>query len=145
METMNVQFDELTHMASEQLGSGPDLHGLTCGHISSGLDLLFQLMFDEYFKSPSAVSTPISTTTLLPSDTIGASSSTTIDQEAPSPSTSPNIKATNSPINSKNVETNEEVAIFDSDTFTNPFAPLDISLAELSSRIIDASNMHTFQ
>ncbi|GJZ15327.1 uncharacterized mitochondrial protein-like protein [Tanacetum coccineum] len=34
METMNVQFDELTQMAFEQLGSGPDLHGLTSGHIN---------------------------------------------------------------------------------------------------------------
>ncbi|GKF38151.1 retrovirus-related pol polyprotein from transposon TNT 1-94 [Tanacetum coccineum] len=39
METMNVQFDELIQMASEQLGSGPDLHGLTSGHISLGLVL----------------------------------------------------------------------------------------------------------
>ncbi|GKB24434.1 retrovirus-related pol polyprotein from transposon TNT 1-94 [Tanacetum coccineum] len=39
METMNVQFDELTQMASEQLGSGSDLQGLTSGHISLGLVL----------------------------------------------------------------------------------------------------------
>ncbi|GJT55075.1 hypothetical protein Tco_0990129, partial [Tanacetum coccineum] len=39
MEKMNVQFDELTHMASEQHCSGPDIHGLTSGHISSGLML----------------------------------------------------------------------------------------------------------
>ncbi|GJT83807.1 retrovirus-related pol polyprotein from transposon TNT 1-94 [Tanacetum coccineum] len=39
METMNVQFDKLTQMASEQHGSGPDLHGLTSGYISSGLVL----------------------------------------------------------------------------------------------------------
>ncbi|GKC66947.1 retrotransposon protein, putative, ty1-copia subclass, partial [Tanacetum coccineum] len=51
--------------------------------------------------------------TLLPSDIAGASSSTTIDQNAPSLSNSPNIEATNSPLNSKNVETNEEVAEFD--------------------------------
>ncbi|GKC06035.1 retrovirus-related pol polyprotein from transposon TNT 1-94 [Tanacetum coccineum] len=94
-------------MASEQLGSGPELHGLTSGHISSGLvlnqatstsakppikndwDLLFQPMFDEYFKFPSFVSTPISAATLLPPDTVGASSSSTsIDKDAPSPSTS---------------------------------------------------------
>nr|GEU88063.1 integrase, catalytic region, zinc finger, CCHC-type, peptidase aspartic, catalytic [Tanacetum cinerariifolium] len=43
-------------------------------------DFLFQQMFDEYFKSPSAVSTPISAETLLPSDIARASSSTTIDQ-----------------------------------------------------------------
>ncbi|GJX50902.1 retrovirus-related pol polyprotein from transposon TNT 1-94 [Tanacetum coccineum] len=44
------------------------------------LDLLFQPMFDEYFKPPpSAVSPIISAATLPISDTTGASSSTTID------------------------------------------------------------------
>nr|GEX25252.1 hypothetical protein [Tanacetum cinerariifolium] len=109
--------------------------------------LLFQPMFDEYFKSPSAVSTPISAATLLPPDIVGMSSSTTIDQEAPSPSSSPNIEATNSPINSINVETNEEVAVFDSDTFTNPFAPPNTSSAESSLRIIEAmqEEIHEFE
>ncbi|GJR48672.1 retrovirus-related pol polyprotein from transposon TNT 1-94 [Tanacetum coccineum] len=84
--------------------SGPDLHGLTSGHISSGLvlnqaastsvkpptkndrDLLFQPMFDEYFKSPSDVSIPIFATILLPPDTARASSSSTsIDKDTPSP------------------------------------------------------------
>ncbi|GKB52095.1 retrovirus-related pol polyprotein from transposon TNT 1-94 [Tanacetum coccineum] len=37
METMNIQIDELTQIASEQHGSGPELYGLTFGHISSGL------------------------------------------------------------------------------------------------------------
>ncbi|GJQ98867.1 retrovirus-related pol polyprotein from transposon TNT 1-94 [Tanacetum coccineum] len=135
MEKMNVQFDKLTQMASKQHDSRPNLHCLTYGHISSGLvlnqaastsakpltkndwDLLFQPMFDEYFKSPSAVSTPISTATLFPSDTARTSSSssyTSIDKDAPSPSTSPNIEATNSPLNSTTVEPNEEVAVFDS-------------------------------
>ncbi|GJU14292.1 putative ribonuclease H-like domain-containing protein [Tanacetum coccineum] len=165
METINVQFDELTQMDFEQLGSGPDLHGLTSRHISLGLvlnqavstsakpptknnwDLLFQPMFKEYFKSTSSVSTPISVATLLPSDTARASSSssTYIDKNAPSPSNSPNIKATNSPINSTNVSPNKEVAVFDSDTFTNPFAPPNTSSAESSSRIVDTSNMYTFQ
>ncbi|GJY61319.1 retrovirus-related pol polyprotein from transposon TNT 1-94 [Tanacetum coccineum] len=165
METMNVQFDELTQMASEQHGSGPDLHGLTSGHISSGLvlnqaastsakpptkndwDLLFQPMFDEYFKNPSAASNPISAATLPPPDTAGASSSssTSIDKDAPSPSTSLNIETTNSSLNSNNVETNEEVALFDSDTFTNPFAPPETSSTKSSSRIVDTSNMYTFQ
>nr|GEV15360.1 hypothetical protein [Tanacetum cinerariifolium] len=46
-------------------------------------------------------------------DTARASLSTTIDQEAPSPSTSLNIKATNSPINFTNVKRKEEVVEFD--------------------------------
>nr|GEU61750.1 hypothetical protein [Tanacetum cinerariifolium] len=109
-------------------------------------DLLFQPMFDEYFKSPCAVSTPISIVTLSPPDPARASSfSTSIDKDAPSPSTSPKIKATNSPINFTNVETHEKVTLFDSDTFTNPFAPLETSSDESSSRIVDTLNMHTFQ
>ncbi|GJU07709.1 retrovirus-related pol polyprotein from transposon TNT 1-94, partial [Tanacetum coccineum] len=58
-----------------------------------------------------------------------------------SPCNSPNIEATNSPLNS----TNEEVTVFDSDTFTYPFAPPNTSSAESSSKIIDTSNMYTFQ
>ncbi|GJX08907.1 retrovirus-related pol polyprotein from transposon TNT 1-94 [Tanacetum coccineum] len=103
METMNVQFDELTQMVSEQHGSGPELQGLTSGHICSGLvqnqaastsakpptkndwDLMFQPIFDGYFKHPSVVSTIISATTLPPPDTAGASSSTTIDTDCHTP------------------------------------------------------------
>ncbi|GJT99644.1 integrase, catalytic region, zinc finger, CCHC-type containing protein [Tanacetum coccineum] len=107
MGKMNVKFDELTHMAFEQHSSGPELQAKP--PTKNDWDLLFQLMFDEYFKSSSVVSTPISAATLVPSDTTEASSFTTIDQEAPSPINSPNIKATNSPINSTNVKSNEEV------------------------------------
>ncbi|GJW47381.1 hypothetical protein Tco_0079027 [Tanacetum coccineum] len=42
-------------------------------------------MFDEYFKLPSAVSTPIFAATLLTLDTARSSSSTSIDKDAPSP------------------------------------------------------------
>ncbi|GJS85002.1 retrovirus-related pol polyprotein from transposon TNT 1-94 [Tanacetum coccineum] len=38
-----------------------------------------------------------------------------------------------------------EAAEFDSDTFTNAFAPPNTSSAESSSRIVDTSNMYTFQ
>ncbi|GJT59718.1 retrovirus-related pol polyprotein from transposon TNT 1-94 [Tanacetum coccineum] len=79
---------------------------------------------------------PISATTLPPPDIARTSSSTTIDQEALSLSKSPNIEATNSPLNSTHVETNEEVVMFNSDTFTNPFASPDTSSAESSSRIL---------
>ncbi|GJV34253.1 integrase, catalytic region, zinc finger, CCHC-type containing protein [Tanacetum coccineum] len=106
METMNVKFDELTHMASEQLSLGPDLQDST---------------------------------------EVSFSSTTSIDKDAPSSSTSPNIEATIYPLNSTNVKPNEEVVEFDNDTFTNPFSPPDTSSAESSSRIVDTSNMHTFQ
>ncbi|GJR58329.1 retrovirus-related pol polyprotein from transposon TNT 1-94 [Tanacetum coccineum] len=83
-------------------------------------DLLFQPMFDEYFKPPSAISTTISAATLLPPDIAGASSSTTIDQDAPSPSTLPNNETTASPIHSTNVEEANEEGI----DFEESFAPV---------------------
>nr|GFC38307.1 hypothetical protein [Tanacetum cinerariifolium] len=73
VETIHVDFDELTAMASEQCSSGPALNEMTPGTISSGLvqksspsayyvppsrndwDLLFQLLFDELLNSPPSV------------------------------------------------------------------------------------------
>ncbi|GJS75399.1 retrovirus-related pol polyprotein from transposon TNT 1-94 [Tanacetum coccineum] len=85
------------------------------------LDILFQPMFDEYFKPPpSVVSTTLSAAT-LPPDTVGDA----------------NVEEPN--------HENED-AEFDSDTFTNLFAPPDTSSTESSSsRIVYTSNMHTFQ
>ncbi|GJZ95899.1 hypothetical protein Tco_0668233 [Tanacetum coccineum] len=126
METMNVEFDELTQMASEQHSLGPELQGLTSGQTRL---LQHQLNLQQRMI-----------------DTARASSSTTIDQDAPSPSTSPNNESTYPSINSTNVEepNNKEEAEFDSDTFTNLFAPLETSSVESSSRIVATSNLHTF-
>ncbi|GJX83614.1 integrase, catalytic region, zinc finger, CCHC-type containing protein [Tanacetum coccineum] len=73
METIHVEFDELTTMASKQFDSGPELQLMTPVTISSGLmqnapfstpyvpptkndwDILFQPMFDEFFNPPSSV------------------------------------------------------------------------------------------
>ncbi|GJX57928.1 retrovirus-related pol polyprotein from transposon TNT 1-94 [Tanacetum coccineum] len=70
IETIHVDFDELTAMASEHSSSGPALHDMTPVSISSGLvpnpppstpfvplsrsdwDLLFQPMFDESLNPP---------------------------------------------------------------------------------------------
>nr|GFD56706.1 hypothetical protein [Tanacetum cinerariifolium] len=72
VETIHVDFDELTAMASEQSSSGPTLQDMILGTISSGLvqkplsstsyvppsrndwDLMFQSLFDELLNpSPS--------------------------------------------------------------------------------------------
>nr|GEU74180.1 reverse transcriptase domain-containing protein [Tanacetum cinerariifolium] len=103
------------------------------------LDLLFQPMFDEYFKPPFGdVSTPISIATLPTPDTAGASSSIIVNQEAPSLSTLPNNDTTESLVISINVEQplHEEDTEFDSDTFTNLFTPPETSPDESSSRIV---------
>nr|GFC03499.1 integrase, catalytic region, zinc finger, CCHC-type, peptidase aspartic, catalytic [Tanacetum cinerariifolium] len=73
VETIHVDFDELTTMASKQNSSGPALNEMTPGTISSGLvrtsssstsyvppsrndwDLLFQPMFDELLNPPPSV------------------------------------------------------------------------------------------
>nr|GEZ72958.1 integrase, catalytic region, zinc finger, CCHC-type, peptidase aspartic, catalytic [Tanacetum cinerariifolium] len=101
-------------MASEQSSSGPALNEITPGTISSGLvqtsspltsyvlpsrndwDLLFQPMFDELLNPPPSVVNqapeviaPIAK--VIPqvdADSTGSPSSTTVDQDAPSPSKS---------------------------------------------------------
>ncbi|GKC65410.1 retrovirus-related pol polyprotein from transposon TNT 1-94 [Tanacetum coccineum] len=113
METIHVQYDELSEpMAPVQLSTGPSPTFLTHGQISLGLvpnpvlaapyvpptnkelEILFQPMFDEYLK-PSRVERPVSPTPSdpVPANSVGTPSSTTIDQDAPSPSHSPSSSA----------------------------------------------------
>nr|GEV16530.1 retrovirus-related Pol polyprotein from transposon TNT 1-94 [Tanacetum cinerariifolium] len=114
VETIHVDFDELTTMASEQSSSGLALNDMTPRTVSSGLvrtssfstsyvppsrndwDLLFQLMFNELLNPPPSVVNqapevfaPIAK--VIPqvdADSTGSPSSTTVDQDAPSPSKS---------------------------------------------------------
>ncbi|GKF23748.1 integrase, catalytic region, zinc finger, CCHC-type containing protein [Tanacetum coccineum] len=103
METIHVQFDELSElMAHVQLSTGPTPTFLTPRQISSRLvpnpvpatpyvpptnkelDILFQLMFDEYLEPP-LVERLVSPATAaqFPVNSAGTPSSTTIDQDAP--------------------------------------------------------------
>ncbi|GJT94632.1 hypothetical protein Tco_1090150 [Tanacetum coccineum] len=87
--------------------TGPGPQHLTPGTLSLGLvpnppsltpyvpptkkdwDILFQPMFDEYFNPPPSVDSPVPAVAALdPIDSTGSPSSTTIDQDAPSTSTS---------------------------------------------------------
>nr|GEZ73770.1 retrotransposon protein, putative, unclassified [Tanacetum cinerariifolium] len=107
VETIHVDFDELTTMASEQSSSGPALNDMTPGTISSSStsyvppsrndwDLLFQPMFDELLNPPPSVVNqapeviaPIAE--VIPqvdADSTSSPSTTTVDQDAPSPSKS---------------------------------------------------------
>nr|GEX73944.1 reverse transcriptase domain-containing protein [Tanacetum cinerariifolium] len=76
IETIHVNFDELTEMASEQSSLEPTLHEMTPATPSSGLvtnpppsalfvpssrhewDLVFQQVFDEFFSPPASVASP---------------------------------------------------------------------------------------
>nr|GEV37983.1 retrovirus-related Pol polyprotein from transposon TNT 1-94 [Tanacetum cinerariifolium] len=111
VETFHVDFDELTAMAFEQSSSGPVLNEMTPAIISSGLvqksssstpyvppsrndwDLLFQPMFDELLNPP-----PIQV------DSTSLPSSTTVDQDAPSPSKSHTTAETQSSVIPQDIE-----------------------------------------
>ncbi|GJV59876.1 retrovirus-related pol polyprotein from transposon TNT 1-94 [Tanacetum coccineum] len=120
----------LTAMASEHSSSGPALHEMTPVSISSGLvpnpspstpfvppsrsdwDLLFQPMFDESLNPPPYVDlqapeviAPIPEA-VAPEHAVstGSPSSTTVDQDAPSPSNSHTTQGTQTPIISHDVE-----------------------------------------
>ncbi|GKD30632.1 uncharacterized mitochondrial protein-like protein, partial [Tanacetum coccineum] len=130
IETIHVDFDELTAMAFEHSSSGPVLHEMTPATISSGLvpnphpstpfvppsrtdwDMLFQPLFDEFLNpSPSVdhpapeVVAPINEV-IAPvlADSTGSPSSTIVDQDAPSPSNSQTTPETEPPVIPNDVE-----------------------------------------
>ncbi|GKG28526.1 hypothetical protein Tco_0406853, partial [Tanacetum coccineum] len=110
-------------MASEHSSSGPVLHEMIPATISSGLvpnpptstpfvppsiidwDILFQPPFDELLNPPSSVDHPAlkvitsiaEVVALEPAASTGSLSSTTVDQDAPSPNNSQTTPETQSP------------------------------------------------
>ncbi|GKA92971.1 retrovirus-related pol polyprotein from transposon TNT 1-94 [Tanacetum coccineum] len=120
----------LTAMASEHSSSGPTLHEMTPATISTGLvpnpppstpfvspsrndwDLLFQPLFDELFTPLPSVDHPAPKVITLTANVVapepvastGSPSSTTVDQDAPSPSNSQTTPETQYPIIPNDVE-----------------------------------------
>ncbi|GJU02546.1 retrovirus-related pol polyprotein from transposon TNT 1-94 [Tanacetum coccineum] len=146
IETIHVDFDELTAMASEHSSSGPALHEMTPVTISSGLvpnppsstpfvppsrsdwDLLFQPMFDESLnpqpyvdlQAPEVIAPIPEVVAHEHVVSTGSPSSTTVDQDAPSPSNSPTTQETQTPIISHDVEEDNhdiEVAYIGNDPY----------------------------
>ncbi|GJX85373.1 retrovirus-related pol polyprotein from transposon TNT 1-94 [Tanacetum coccineum] len=130
IETVHVDFDELTAMASEHSSSGPALHEMIPTTISSGLvpnpppstpfvppsrtnwDILFQPLFDELLNPLPSVDFP-ATEVVAPIDEVvspepaastSSPSSTTVDQDAPSPSNSQTTPETQPPVIPNDVE-----------------------------------------
>nr|GEY21001.1 retrovirus-related Pol polyprotein from transposon TNT 1-94 [Tanacetum cinerariifolium] len=130
VKTIHVDFDELMAMASEQSSSGPALNEMTPATISSGLvqkpsssstyvpplrndwDLLFQPMFNELLNPPPSVDLQAPEVIAPIADVIppvqakstGSPSSTTVDQDAPSPSKSHTTPETQSFVIPQDVE-----------------------------------------
>ncbi|GKC50015.1 retrovirus-related pol polyprotein from transposon TNT 1-94 [Tanacetum coccineum] len=130
IETIHVDFDELTAMASEQSSSGAALHEMTPATFSSRLipnpppstppvppsrtdwDILFQSMFDKLLTPPPSVDLPapeviapvVEVVAPVPADSTGSPSSTNVDQDAPSPSNSQTTPETKPPLIPNDVE-----------------------------------------
>ncbi|GJX01495.1 retrovirus-related pol polyprotein from transposon TNT 1-94, partial [Tanacetum coccineum] len=168
METIHVQFDELTEqMAPVQSSPGPAPNLLTPGPISSGLvpnpapaipyvpptnkelEMLFQPMFDEYFTPPGIRQDPIPNVAQDPVIPTGPSVSIAIDLDAPSGS------HTSSPLDHHSSSVHHGVAgeqyaeinpfaAADPEPFVNVFAPDYNSEASSSGEItIHESNQST--
>nr|GEY43490.1 integrase, catalytic region, zinc finger, CCHC-type, peptidase aspartic, catalytic [Tanacetum cinerariifolium] len=130
VKTIHVDFDELTAMASEQNSSGPALHEMTPATISLGLvpnptsstpfvpssrtdwDMLFQPLFDELLTPSPSFDHPAPGVIALIAEVVapthaastGSHSSTTVDQDAPSPNNSQTIPETQPPVIHVDVE-----------------------------------------
>ncbi|GJY19261.1 retrovirus-related pol polyprotein from transposon TNT 1-94 [Tanacetum coccineum] len=161
----DIDFDELTAMASEHSSSRPALHEITPAKISSGLvpnpppstpfvppsrtdwDLLFQPLFDELLTPPSSVDCPAPEVIALiaevvasePAASTGLPSSTTVDQDAPSPSNSQTTPETQSPIIPNDVEEDNhdlDVTHMNNDPFFGIPIPENDSATSSSSDVI---------
>ncbi|GJX79833.1 putative ribonuclease H-like domain-containing protein [Tanacetum coccineum] len=165
IETIHVDFDELTLMASEHSSLKSTLHEMTPVTISSGLvpnpplstpfvppsrtdwDLLFQALFDELLNPPPIVDQPASEVfapiaeVVAPTPVVstGSPSLTTVDQYAPSPSNSQTTPETQSPIISNDVEEENhdlDVTHMNNDPFFSIPIPENDSEASSTSKVI---------
>ncbi|GKD37677.1 retrovirus-related pol polyprotein from transposon TNT 1-94 [Tanacetum coccineum] len=109
-------------------------------------------MFDEYFNPPPTVVSPVHAATApSPADLTGSPSSTFIDQDAPSTSTSLTIQETQSPVTSEGVEEQSQPAQLVDDPFldilTSKPKPKNFKEALLESSWIDTMHeeIHEFE
>ncbi|GKB25936.1 hypothetical protein Tco_0865337 [Tanacetum coccineum] len=134
IETIYDNFDELTAMASKQLGSGPVLQSMTPATSSLELvsnpilqqpcnppprddcDRLFQPMFDEYFNPLTIAVSPVPVAAAPRAiDLANSPVSTSIDQDAPSTSIISTQDQENSPIISYGFEESPKIPHFHDD------------------------------
>ncbi|GJY43665.1 retrovirus-related pol polyprotein from transposon TNT 1-94 [Tanacetum coccineum] len=85
IETIHVDFDELTAMASEHSSSGPALHEMNPATISSGLVPNPSLSTPVDHSAPEVVAPIDEVAAPIPAISTGSPSSTIVDQDAPSP------------------------------------------------------------
>ncbi|GJY84963.1 retrovirus-related pol polyprotein from transposon TNT 1-94 [Tanacetum coccineum] len=149
---------ELTVMASEQSNLGPALHEMTHVTPSLGLvpnptppalfvppsrkkwDLVFQPVFDEFYSPPASVASPVPVVEApAPVESTGSPSSTSVDQNAPSPSTSQMTQQSQSqeiPLSADEESHDLEVAHMSNDSYFGILIPETISKESSSSDVI---------
>nr|GEW78650.1 hypothetical protein [Tanacetum cinerariifolium] len=151
MDTINVLFDELSAMAFEQRSSKPELQSMTSVQISSGLDLtyasstittqqptegeldlLFEAMYDGYIGGQPSATVRTVPPAQEPQVRQTSTASTSIADTIPTPTNS-SSHAKNIPITSQDVDEHNSNAMFNRNTFVNPFANSSTSDAESSS------------
>ncbi|GJU99709.1 retrovirus-related pol polyprotein from transposon TNT 1-94, partial [Tanacetum coccineum] len=136
----DIDFDELTAMASEHSNSGPALHEMT--H-----DLLFQPLFDELLTPPPSIDYPVpevvapihEVVASVPAVSTGSPSSRNVDQDAPSLSNSQTTPKTQPPVIPNDVEEDNhdiEVAHMGNDPYFDILIPEVNFDQSLSSDII---------
>ncbi|GJW82969.1 retrovirus-related pol polyprotein from transposon TNT 1-94 [Tanacetum coccineum] len=164
IETIHVDFDELTTMASEQSSLEPALHDMTLATPCSRLvpnpppsalfvppsrhewDLVFQLVFDEFFSPPASVASLVPVEEASASvESTGSPSSTTIDQDVSSPSTlqtTPQSQSQTIPLCAEEESHDLEVAHISNDHYFGIPIPETVSEESLSSDVIPTT-MHS--
>nr|GEX28505.1 hypothetical protein [Tanacetum cinerariifolium] len=158
METIHVQFDELTEpMAPVHLNKlRPRTKYGSCNSFctptNKELEILFQLMFDEYLEPPRA-ERPVPPAQAEPAlvNSAGTPLSNTIDQDAPTPSISPSSSALQSHSLHQGVATEPNYmeertnAPVDNPPFVNVFAPEPHSKATSSGDISSTDSPYISQ
>ncbi|GJZ04167.1 retrovirus-related pol polyprotein from transposon TNT 1-94 [Tanacetum coccineum] len=159
METIHVNFDELTTMASECNNLEP---GMNCSNFNdlskdsqsvpstSDFDNLFGPMYEEYYPTSSQEVSDNSAANTLDNDHTSSSSSIVVDQDdAPQivssledqVVTEPNSLVLNEVVDEF---VQEDVADFHGPMFHNASQTPEFDVAESSSTYQDPSNMHQF-
>ncbi|GJT44336.1 retrovirus-related pol polyprotein from transposon TNT 1-94 [Tanacetum coccineum] len=107
-------------------------------------DILFQPIFDEYFQPPSIVphALPIVVVAPILVDTVGTPSSISVDQDAPSASTSLTPEDSQEPVLHQDVKGQEPTNAQFNDPFANIFNQEPRS-EESNSRVVIESDVHT--
>ncbi|GKB10422.1 integrase, catalytic region, zinc finger, CCHC-type containing protein [Tanacetum coccineum] len=164
IETVYVNFDELTAMASEQSSLEPALYEMTPATPSSGLvsnpppsalfvppsrhewDLVFQPVFDEFFSLLASVASPVPVDEVLALvDSTGSPSLTLVDQDAPLPSTSKSTHQSQSHVIlvcAEKESHDHEVAYMSNDPYFGIPIPETVSEESSSSDVIPTT-MHS--